>query len=741
MLGLSVFEDSWWGMAAGAQMLVTPICYVLVWTLLASMVRRNWVVLVGFVLVLLAADGFFGGVLTTATTIWAPRWALLPIVVLVLARTLSSQNRWWACGLGALLLVAFVLTPEFAFGVVAIGVALAGYEIVTGRGRPWVRRFSRTLWCFAGGVAAAAAFVTWLGLNGAVDDFFYYFRTFAPDHQLTGGKPIDLPAQNAEFLFAAALPIALALMTGSYFAWRLSRRHPIRPADWAMGSLALFGVLYYPKFLSRADQHVFAGVVIGFPLIAYVGARLLEPGDRDIQRRAPGKAPRHVLSAAAGALLLTAVPPAVEHLATVPSRFTPDVPAEKASARLGYAAAVNLPAGILDDLEVAVQALGPDARLFDFTNQPGLVHYLLGLPSPTRYPHVSMAIREPNQADLIDELAADPPELVLYWSSNILGLGAWDGIVNPVRHYDVSQWLLENYEPWFAIHGELLYIRHDLDKPDPRGFADLLTVDPIIEDTAALLPACDWGTSPVFLDDDRQVATDGTTLNGTPIDRTATFVGRAGPVAGTPVARVLAVAQDGTVLSEGAATVAWPDLATVAPGGVARGFAITVPLAARERPEDVRIVAVSSDNVAASIGTGPVLVPGSHLAYSSGRTAIATSSRATGAIDGTAVTALTAGEGVVRFDLPEGAIDAFDWLELSVDRKPTPESFSLTDVYGSGAARTIQFQSLDRGVPRYLVQAASCPQWRDFTGNVLYLRHGSSAAVTLTLQRSTSRLG
>jgi hypothetical protein len=57
------------------------------------------------------------------------------------------------------------------------------------------------------------------------------------------------------------------------------------------------------------------------------------------------------------------------------------------------------------------------------------------------------------------------------------------------------------------------------------------------------------------------------------------------------------------------------------------------------------------------------------------------------------------------------------------------------------AAQSIQFQTIDRGVDRYLVQGASCPQWHDFTGGTLYLRHSSGAPVTITLQRSLSPPG
>ena len=44
--------------------------------------------------------------------------------------------------------------------------------------------------------------------------------------------------------------------------------------------------------------------------------------------------------------------------------------------------------------------LEPGDEVFDFTNTPGLIDYVLGYPPSTRYYHVSIAIRQRTQTDL-----------------------------------------------------------------------------------------------------------------------------------------------------------------------------------------------------------------------------------------------------------------------------------------------------------------------------------------------------
>ena len=94
-----------------------------------------------------------------------------------------------------------------------------------------------------------------------------------------------------------------------------------------------------------------------------------------------------------------------------------------------------------------------------------LFHYLLDRRPSTRYFHVSMAIRKHTQADLIKELERRPPKLVVFSSSPAFGLPSWDGISNQVRHYDVSQYILDHYRPVLDSHTFVLMARNDLARP------------------------------------------------------------------------------------------------------------------------------------------------------------------------------------------------------------------------------------------------------------------------------------
>ena len=739
-LGLDVFGDSRWAMDAGWHFLVEPLCYVLLFVLLVRVTRRNWVILAAFPVLLLAGSKFFGGTLLIGAQ--APRLAFLPLLLLLLVRTLSVNDWRWSLAMGAAAFTGMILTPELSFFVLALAMVVVGFDLVTGRGVPLVRRFGRTLWVAAGGLAAALVFVAWLAVNGAVDDFVFYFSTFAVDHVLKGAFPVDFAANGTNFIFAAALPFALAALTAGFFAWRLATRKGIRPADWAMATLALLGLFIYPKFLARADNHVLLGVVVGFPLLVYMLARVLEPGDVDVERANPGRAPRHLFSlAVVGALLITAVPSALRQMEKVPDNFTP-VSQTEAQGRLGYATDGAVPAGLLDDLQVALDSVGPNATLFDFTNQPAVVYYLLGLEPTTRYFHVSMAIREVSQKDVIKELKANPPELVMYWS--LLGLPQWDGIINPVRHYDISQWILDNYRPWLSTHGELLYIRNDVDAPDPASLAPDMQADPIGDDLTSLLPTCAWGSSPAFLDAENQVGTDGPVIPTTPAVDQVQYAGWAGPIDGERSTRVLAVKADGRVIGEGVADLPRGDLEAVAPDATMSGFAMSVPLVAGEAPGDVRLVAVTGSGKAAMLGDAAPLPAGTSLHYSEGRTAVLQPGPGVGGLDGSILTGIPEGSQVLRLNIPAGAMQDNDWLEMSVAGQPVAANFLLTDTFGRPATganggatgQGISFATVDQPGDRYLVQGAACGQWRGLDGGTAYLQAGVTTDVTLQLQSS-----
>jgi hypothetical protein len=271
-----------------------------------------------------------------------------------------------------------------------------------------------------------------------------------------------------------------------------------------------------------------------------------------------------------------------------------------------------------------------------------------------------------------------------------------------------------------------------------------MLADPIGDDLTSLLPPCAWGSSPAFLDAEDQVGTDGPVIPTTPAVDQVQFAGWAGPIDGERPTRVLAVRPDGRVIGEGVADLPRADLEAVAPDATMSGFAMGVPLVAGESAGDVRLVAVTASGKAAMLGNMAPLPAGTELRYSEGRTAVLQPGPGVGALDGSTVTGLPEGSQVLRLDIPAGAIEDNDWLEMSVDGDPVTANFLLTDTFGrpatgadgGAAGQGISFATTDQPGDRYLVQGASCGQWRGLDGGTAYLQAGVTGDITLQLQRS-----
>ena len=341
----------------------------------------------------------------------------------------------------------------------------------------------------------------------------------------------------------------------------------------------------------------------------------LEPGDRELAAGSPG-APRHVLSVAVvGALLITAVSPASLMLGDLPDRFTAEV-ASAAEVPASGTRRAELPV-LMADTQAVVGAVGPDAvvRL----HQPAaLVYYLLGLESPARYFHVSMAIRAPNQADLIDELKPTPRS----WSSTgrpprPVALGRRPQPGAPLRREPVRARALSALGVG-ARSALLPPQRHR--PPDLASLAAEVSVAPRPGTWPARSCRATLGTAPAFLDSAGQVGTDGVTLDVEPVVAQATYIGWSRPSTGRCRRGSWPWPPDGTVL-RGPADLPRPDLAANAPESTASGFSLVVPLVAGETMEGVHLVAVTPQGTAAAVGPSPPLGAGTRVRYSGGREA------------------------------------------------------------------------------------------------------------------------
>jgi hypothetical protein len=171
----------------------------------------------------------------------------------------------------------------------------------------------------------------------------------------------------------------------------------------------------------------------------------------------------------------------------VPGHFRAAVPTEPAFERSGYQRSGETDARIVADLRDALEPLlEPGGTVFDFANGPGLFHYLLDVPPSTRYYHVSLAMRQRTQGDLIRRLESDRPAVVVFTSDGVLrSQFSLDGVANQVRYYDVSRYLLDTYVPVAEAHGFVLMRRRGEGAHGQRALY-------------FRAPSCDWGYAPNF---------------------------------------------------------------------------------------------------------------------------------------------------------------------------------------------------------------------------------------------------
>ena len=231
--------------------------------------------------------------------------------------------------------------------------------------------------------------------------------------------------------------------------------------------MGLFTMLYFAKFLSRADPyHLGQSFAAAVPLLFYLVYRGVTYGEALLAKHAHGRGlgwlpRRHTLTVPLLVALLVAAPePLYDAIDAAPRHFSAQAAQEPEVAGIGYARPGENDTAALASLDEALEGLlGPEDTVFDFSNAPGVVHYLLGLPPSTRYYHVSFAIRGRSQSDLLRELRSRPAGAVVIASERTFdNLPAWDGVANQVRHYDVSEHLLDDYVPVQAVKGFVLMV-------------------------------------------------------------------------------------------------------------------------------------------------------------------------------------------------------------------------------------------------------------------------------------------
>jgi hypothetical protein len=497
LLSSSLIQDSTWGITAGYTLLVVPALLLSVYYLAYRVLGHTWPFLVALGLTFLD-PGY-------ASALAFLRFAFWPLLLILLGVVIDRRRPWLAVVLGAALVVQAVVSQETAYCIPAVGIAILGSDVqrVDWRRRgSRLRGFAMTAWTAAGGAIVAVVLMVILVSQHALGDFIRFYTAFLPDHALTGGIP-HLPF-TGRYRIEAVLPIAGMLAAVALLVSKLWLRRVITTLDWMLAAATILAFLYYPKFLDRADGHVERALATSLPMLLILAAAALkaaEPAAARVLRAARGPAVlRYSVAAVFMAIVLLVVPIRLgAAVSAAPSNFRMVAASEPSIPALGYHAPTAIDPTLVSDLGTFLHAyLKPGDHVFDFSNEPGLLYYLLDFRPSTPYYTVSVAMRHVVQQDLVDRLRVDRPLFVVYTQGEI-GLPAWDDVPNMVRHYDVSQYLLANYRPFAQVHGQVIYVDRRANVADPATLRLSLSTPLVTADLPFRGSRCDWGYSPNFL--------------------------------------------------------------------------------------------------------------------------------------------------------------------------------------------------------------------------------------------------
>ncbi|MDQ6947971.1 MAG: hypothetical protein M3256_17320 [Actinomycetota bacterium] len=734
VIGFVVFEPTRWGSLTATTLLVGPLYLVFLYLLGARLFEVSWAAILAFAIVLLTVGGYL---------LVGERFLFWPLILLLLGASLDRRSLWLSVGLGAALAAQAIVTPEAAYCLPACGAVIILFELTRHRrGVGLLESFARTLATATGGLAVLLVFTLWLVTHNALGSFVFYYIIAAPGHALTGTFPVSPRGWDLAFGFIALSPPVALLLAFWYYAAKVLRRQPLDTADWIAAAAALFAAIYYTKFLERPDlAHAYQSYGAALPIIAFIVYRGTVIADAGLRRTRwhlsaawPLKRPTGialliaVLVAFTGSLLTT-----FDH---VPDHFRSVAASEPSIPRTGYTTGA-VDQATYDDLSAILRTyLNSNDWLFDFSNEPALYYYLLAQNPRTRYYHVSTAIPEVAQRDLIGDLQRDRPKLIVFTNTK-LGLPMWDSIPNMVRHYDVSQYILDNYVPLLSSHTQVIYA-------DARAHLSAASVAglklhvPVI--TGGLpfqgLP-CDWAYAPNYLSASpppRQGANSAVSLSLQPVNSPVTVTGWALDRSRTAAAVRILITAGGQVVAEGRPGLSRPDVAASLgqAGSEMSGYQLQIPagqaLDASGALRPIRVFALSSAGMASELryglnASGQVAgAPVKELALADGTVVPVVSGPITGVVD----SAVRASQFVTQLSPPPGSSWAnYRWLEIDAGSRFREDRWALSDVNGSDPTREVQFNTMSSSPAQYRVYVGSCAQWHGYEQAPLYLGHSA----------------
>jgi hypothetical protein len=736
-LGFSIFGSTRWGSAAGSAVLFAPLVWVILYLFAVWFSRSNRWFLAGVVVLLLsgllnARDANF-----TSSDV---RFIAAPVILVLLGEMLRRRSFSWCAALMFALVIQAILVPETLFLALPVLLVVVAADLThrEAGGRIW-QAMRRSFWCAAVGVVLVGAWCTFLAINHSLSAWIQYFVVFVPGHNAEGAVPPSriLPRSWLEF----AICVVLVLVTFWSVAARARGGRQWAPRDWVTVAAAGFIALYGEQALGRFDaQHVDVVFSAAMPLILLWSEQALTAADGLVRSSWSGTSLGRLVRSPATILAIgivvviapaTGMPTVVAAARFLPSHEHATADTQTAISGLGYTAPGAVSPVLLSDLAAALKTYaGHNGPVFDMTNSLGDIYYLLDRQPASRFVNVSLAITPYSQQLLIDSLRASHPPVVIF-DSTTTGVPEWDGVRNNIRHYAVSQYLLDNYQPVLDTQGVLLLLRNDLmagRPPVPR-----LTVRPASTNLYFSSPACDWGDIPNFLSS--PVAGSSVELPVTSRERvpvTTVSGWAADPAAHAPV-RELVVASGRKVLETLSPDVKRPHVAaTIGQYALRSGFSATVT---SQAGSTISVYGLAADGKLHPLAGQQRPLAGGMLALPDGRRvhiAAPTLGRvwAISSKDETlGVATIPAGLTIARFDM----------LTLHAAGSIGTAAITISDSAAASPSHDIMASVLPSSGRSVSVRVGSCLQWHGYQSRSLYvLQTGGAAIERLQLSGVTS---
>lgn len=719
-VGFWLFEHSIWGALAASIALWVPLYWVGAYLLLVWTVPRHWLLHVAAV----------------ATVTWASallpvsvRWFALGYVLILLGTALRRDSVTRTAAMTAGLFVAAVLIPEMSFLVLAVVAVLVVHDLTRrGENVRWWRRLRRLRDFVLTGTALACLWAVFLAANGALGAWIAYYLYYGPGHNETGAQPWNLydnGTGDALYLLSEALVIVglawlLALLIG---------RRPFRAEHGVALAAALTTGLYAEKALGKYDYgHILQVVTVAVPYWFVLATCAVVATTRALRRRGRPTAfdalPR--LPAVGVVAATAALIPLMVHLptsGTILSRAAWNSRAEVPSLTdapdlIGYSepGPEGTDTTMVSDLASIIDTLAPgDETVYDFTNSPGYFTYLMQERLASRLYTVGIALSEASMRELVGDLEADPPAVVVFDDLNY-GLPTWDGLRNEVRHYTVSPYLLDGWTPVLETYGFLIMVRDDLLTSLP--VLPEISAPVVRDDLYFSMPTCSWGHLPDFLAPATVESEVTVPVGAFREQRRFRVSGWSYDVATGAEPRRLLAATGARVLATGRASLERPDVNDVlgAPQGARTGFAIS---GLTRRTGQITTYAVLDDGLAHPVGPPRGEQPET-LILPSGAEVVTSPIPAAGNLDDLSAEHVR----VAKVDLPPGTdLGKYGQVTLSSRRGPVgPATVTVfDDPAPAGLSRDISFATLPGTGHDVSVRVGACLQWHGYSGDTLYL--------------------